>query len=150
MSDNVSFKPLDENDFTGADVEGQMRLGDRMRMQGLNEAALIQYNRALAQEPDNAIVLLKAARTCLLLNDKPKAIEALRRATDKNPNYITPHVELAGLVEGDEALAHLNEAIAINPFDPRIHDMLQKIYAARGDKEKAARTKRPCSPLLRQ
>ena len=44
MSDNVSFKPLDENDFTGADVEGQMRLGDRMRMQGLKrEAALIHY-----------------------------------------------------------------------------------------------------------
>jgi tetratricopeptide (TPR) repeat protein len=139
MSDNVSFKPLDETDVTGADAEGQVRLGDRMRMQGLNEAALIQYNRALAQEPDNALVLLKAARTYLLLNNKPKAIEALRRATDKNPNYITPHVELAALVEPDEALKHLNEAIAINPFDPRIHDMLRQIYAARGEKEKADR-----------
>jgi tetratricopeptide (TPR) repeat protein len=137
MSDTISFKPLDEADAMGADVQGQVRLGDRMRTQGLNEAALIQYERALAQEPDNAIVLLKAARTNLLMNDKDQAIQKLRRATDKNPNYITPHIELAALVGGEEAFRHLQEAMAINPFDPRIHRYLAAYYRENGQNKKA-------------
>ena len=45
----------------------------------------------------------------------------MRRATDKNPNYGTPHLLLASLVEGKEAVYHLEAANAINPFDPEIH-----------------------------
>jgi tetratricopeptide (TPR) repeat protein len=95
-------------------------LGDRFRQSGRLDAALIEYEKALKDEPDNALILLKAAKTHLALGQKDAAIENLRRATAMNPNYGTPHIELALLVEGKEAEEHLQEAIAINPFDPRI------------------------------
>jgi tetratricopeptide (TPR) repeat protein len=97
------------------------------------EAALIEYDKALAVEPDNATILLKAAKTLIALGKNDDAIARLRRATEKNPNYITPHVELALLAGPEEALPHLIEAIAINPFDPRIHKRLADVYAAQGN-----------------
>ena len=39
-------------------------------------------------------------------------------------------MELAYLVEGEEAISHLLEANAINPFDPRIHQRLAALYRA--------------------
>jgi tetratricopeptide (TPR) repeat protein len=139
MSDEVRFEGLDENALIGADVQGQVRLGDRMRQRGLNEAALLEYEKALKEEPDNALVLLKAAKTNLLLGVSDKAVLQLRRATEKNPNYGTPHVELARLVSAEEALPHLLEALAINPFDPRIHSLLAGVYEKLGRLDEAKR-----------
>ncbi len=127
MSDEVTFTTPTEQDMIGADSQAQVRLGDRMRRQGLMEAALIEYEKALAVEPDNATILLKAAKTHIALRQTDQAITKLRRATDKNPNYVTPHVELALLVGPEEARAHINEAIAINPFDPRIPQVLEML-----------------------
>lgn len=139
MSDEVRFTNIDESTAIGADAQGQVRLGDRMRKQNLFEAALIQYEKALEAEPDNAIILLKAAKTNLALKQTEAAISLLRRATVKNPNYITPHVELALLAGPEEALPHLMEAISINPFDPRIHKRLAEIYQAQGKTQDAER-----------
>jgi tetratricopeptide (TPR) repeat protein len=131
LSDEVRFAGLNEADVIGADVQGRVRLGDRFRLRQNYEAALIEYNKALADEPDNAVILLKAAKTYLALGKKDKAIESLRRAAKTNPNYETPHMELALLVDSDEAMAHLMEAIAINPFDPRIQPRIEELKAKR-------------------
>ncbi|MCB4755640.1 MAG: tetratricopeptide repeat protein [Elusimicrobia bacterium] len=139
LSDAVVFKSFSEDDVIGADVQGRVHLGDEMRKRRQFGAALMEYEKALQEEPDNAVVLLKAAKTHLASNDREKAVQKLRRATDKNPNYVTPHIELALLVEPKEALPHLLEANAINPFDPRIHGMLSEIYAKRGEGEKSKR-----------
>ncbi len=141
MSDEVRFGAVSEQTFIGADAEGQTRLGDRMRQRGLYEAALIEYEKALKEEPDNAVILLKGARMHLALSQPEKAVEKLRRATAKNPNYGTPHIELAKLVGPEEALPHLLEANAINPFNPEIHELLGKIYETLGQVNEAAREK---------
>jgi tetratricopeptide (TPR) repeat protein len=132
MSETVRFQALDESAEIGADAQAQTRFGDRMRVRGLYEAALIEYQKALAAEPDNAVVLLKVARTHLAMGEKDAALEPLRKATKSNPNYITPHVELALLADPAEALPHLEEAIALNPFDPRVHTRLAEIYDVQG------------------
>ncbi|OVE76783.1 hypothetical protein BVX98_04795, partial [bacterium F11] len=67
LSDDIFFEEIDEDVVIGANVKGKVRLGDRMRKKGLFEAALIEYKKALEEEPDNAIVLLKAARAELAL-----------------------------------------------------------------------------------
>ncbi len=125
LSDEVRFQELSEATAIGADVQGLTRLGDRMRRQGLMEAALIEYEKALKDEPDNALILLKAARTELVLGQKDSAILRLRRAIEKNPNYITPYIELAGLVGENEARSLYLEANAMNPFDPRVQSGLK-------------------------
>ena len=79
------------------------------------------------------MVLLKAAKTYLELDETDKAREKLRRAVQKNPGYETPFVELAKLVEPEEAVTLLLEANTINPFDPRIHELLTANYRKRGD-----------------
>ncbi len=126
LSDEIRFQNIDESSVIGADAKGRTRLGDRMRMQGLMEAALLEYEKALKEEPDNAVILLKVARTQLALKQKGAAIQNLRKAIEKNPNYITPYIELAGLLEGKEAEKLYLEANAMNPFDPRVKEGLAK------------------------
>jgi tetratricopeptide (TPR) repeat protein len=120
LSDEVRFSPMDENEAVGADAQAEMRLGDQMRMRNHPEAALIQYEKALEQEPDNAVLLLKAARVSLLLGQAKMARDYLEKAVEKNPNYVTPYIDLAALVEPARAKKLLLEAAAINPFDPRV------------------------------
>ncbi len=127
LSDEVRFAGLNEAEEIGADAQGRVRLGDRFRLRENFEAALIEYNKALSDEPDNAIILLKVAKTHLALGNKPEAIRNLRRAVVKNPNYVTPHVELALLLDEKDALPHWHEAAAINPFDLRVRAVLDKL-----------------------
>jgi len=141
MSDEVRFSRLDEYSVIGSDAKGRVRLGDRMRKRGHTQAALIEYEKALKEEPDNAIILLKVAKSHILLDQPAKAIEPLRRATQKNPNYGTPHLELAQLVGPQEARIHLIEANAINPFDPRIHFLLSHVYMKLHLEEESIREK---------
>jgi len=132
MSDDIRFEGIDEDTIIGASVKGRVRLGDRMRRKGLYSAALIEYQKALKEEPDNALILLKAARTLLALDKKDQAIPHLRRAIKSNPNYGTPHIELAKLVPPKEALSLLETANAINPFDPEIHRLKSMVYEQLG------------------
>ncbi len=126
LSDEVRFEAMDENDVVGADVQGRLRIADRMRKQGHIEAALIEYEKALKEEPDNGVLLLKAARTHLALGQENEAREKLKWAVQKNPNYVTIRIELAKLLPQKEAMIHLEEAKAINPFDPGIAEILQR------------------------
>lgn len=137
MSDKVQFDPVDEYEIVGADIKGQLRLGDQMRQKGRLKAALIQYQKALKVEPDNAVVLLKVARTHIELGETENIIPLLKRATEKNPNYGTPHIELAKwLTDPHEKIHHLLEANSINPFNPEIHALLSQVYSVIGNDEK--------------
>lgn len=132
MDDRIFFQSMEESAFIGADAQGKSRLGDRMRIRGNYEAALIEYEKALRMEPDNAILLLKAARTLLALNNPAAALEKLEKAVRMNPNYATPRLELAKLVPPEQALVHLKEANAINPFDPEVHALMAGVYERLG------------------
>ncbi|OVE76788.1 hypothetical protein BVX98_04820, partial [bacterium F11] len=105
------------------------------------EAALIEYKKALEEEPDNAIVLLKAARAELALKRGDDARDHLRRAVKSNPNYGTPHIELAKMVPIQESLSLLRTANDINPFDPQIHKLKALIYRELGHEEEFEREK---------
>jgi len=142
LSDDILFEGLDENSVIGANVKGKVRLGDRMRRKGLYEAALIEYQKALKEEPDNAVILLKTARTNLAQERPKAALPHLKKAVKSNPNYGTPHIELAKLVSPKEALPLLKTAIAINPFDPEIHRLLSEVYAKMGETSLSERERR--------
>jgi len=138
MSDDVRFGDFQEMEEVGADAVGQVRLGDLMRLQGQIDAALVEYEKALQQEPDNAVILLKVARAQLAVGNRSASLEGLRTAVKKNPNYITPHVALAELTEDPkEAYLHWNEAIALNPFEPDIHAGLARVYRSMGKTKEA-------------
>jgi hypothetical protein len=128
MAQTIRLSPVDETEFLGADARGHVRLGDRLRSQGQAAAALLQYKKALQQEPDNGVALVKAARAHLDLEQTDKAEEVLRRAVEKNESYVTPYVLLGEILFDDgryeDAQQILQEALEINPFHPRVHETL--------------------------
>lgn len=139
ISDDVRFAPVDDVELVGAETQAKIRLGDRMRAKGYLDAALVEYEKALTEEPDNAVVLLKAARTYAALGQKEKVMPLLQRAVDKNPNYVTPYIDLAVLKTGEDAVNLLLQANAINPFVPDIHRMLAENYKTMGKMDEAKR-----------
>jgi tetratricopeptide (TPR) repeat protein len=86
----------------------------------------------------------------LSLGKKDKAMESLVNAAKKNPNYITPFVELGLLLEGEESLGYLMEAVQMNPFDPRIHQKLLEIYRSQNRSAEAEREVEVLQLLLKR
>jgi cytochrome c-type biogenesis protein CcmH/NrfG len=128
LAQKIRLDRVDETELAGPDVQGHIRLGDRLRQQDQPAAAVIQYRKALEKEPDNGVALLKLARAQLAQDEEAAAEEALRRAVSKNTSYITPFVALGELLydQGryEEAQPLLEEGLEINPFDPRLHKYL--------------------------
>ena len=143
LADQPQFSAKDDEQFIGADVRGLTRLGDNMRRIGRPDAAIIQYEKALAREPANPVLLLKSARALLESGNPAKAEEKLVLAIEKNPHYVTPYQTLAELYfanqQFDKAIEQCTAALAINPFHPRTHHILSRSYLASADTENAHR-----------
>ncbi|MBK7817219.1 MAG: tetratricopeptide repeat protein [Sphingobacteriaceae bacterium] len=54
-------------------------------MAGKGNEALINYNKALALEPDSESALLNLAGYYVSINNKPKALELVKQILKKNP-----------------------------------------------------------------
>lgn len=141
VPDKLSFEKVPEEEFIGADLRGQIRLGDRMRQIGKPEAAAVQYAKALELEPANPVVMLKIAKALSEAGDTAGAITQLKAAAEKNPNYVTVLEALGELYfrqgDADNAINVLLKANLINPFDPTLHYCLSRSYLAKNDAAKA-------------
>jgi len=141
MGDQAQFRKVEDEEYIGADQRGLIRLGDRMRQAGRPDGALLQYEKALAAEPDNPVILLKAARASSALGNGRDAEKSLRQAIAKNTGYVTPYQALGELYyaggEYAKALTILEQALAINPFNPETHRYLSRCYLAGGDRRNA-------------
>lgn len=128
-------------EFTGVDIRGHIRLGDRLRQGRRSEAARVQYLKALEKEPSNPVALTKLARTYLSLGKKKEAAENLEKCSEENPNYVPAFLLLGEhwVQEGNWAkgLWYYQESNAINPFNPAVHKNLSELYGRLGEKEKS-------------
>lgn len=131
------------DELVTTDARAHLRLGDRMKQAGQDAVALIQYEKALKLEPNNPVVLAKAARLHLAAENFEKAAPLLERCVKENPNYATGFVLLGEeKMRGKkwkEALEYFYEANALNPFNPKVHRKLAEIHAALGDADASAR-----------
>ena len=133
VSDKIRWKKVDEIDeFVGMELRDYVRLGDRFRKNDNYESAYIQYQKALAIEPYNPVVLLKMAKSLLARGEGALAEEKLKLAVKNNPNYVSGY-ELLGeyyVHSGnyEAAVEICNQAISINPFNPAVHYYLAKAY----------------------
>lgn len=134
LSDRLKFgKQADElEEFVGTDIRGHIRLGDRFVQSGRLQVALIQYEKALKQETNNPVGLVKSAKILLKLGKEDEALERLERSIRENPNYSPAFLILSDQMiqkkDWHRALVLTLEANAINPFNPEIHQKLSKIY----------------------
>lgn len=131
------------DEFVDVGIQGHVKLGDQLLNQGETLAALVQYNKSLKEAADNPVVLSRMGKCYILLKDNTSAEEKLKHAVVMNPNYVTSYFLLGELYynEGkyNEALDALEEANAINPFNPEIHKITGKIYTDVGPVELAHR-----------
>lgn len=123
-------------------------LGDRLKGRGFDEAALIEYEKALVRlQESQPLVVNRKARALIALERKDEARATLERTLAHHPglavtldNLAEVHVRLARAASRPaEARAHEERALAyarlsedVNPFAPDTHVRLAGILSRLG------------------
>jgi len=145
------LKPTGPMDESAADLAAlksavarrRMRLGDRLSVGERMQAALIEYTRALRDEPHSQALLNRVAQVEIQLGHADRALRHLGKALEVDPDYATTHVHRAMALEMSgnlpAARGAWEEVIQINPFVPLAHERLAALYEQAGEEEKAKR-----------
>jgi tetratricopeptide (TPR) repeat protein len=128
----VEKGPFDHPDFC-------LRLGQIFAQQGLFRQSLLQFNRAVALSPTNAIARVALADVFLQARQPALTLEEISRmqAEQEAPFPVALELELVrikasslfALRKIDEAIQTLREAAAKYPKHPGVLDTLVEIYA---------------------
>ena len=139
----MSERTIDLAALKSAVARRRMRLGDRLSFRGRMRAALIEYRRALRDEPHSQPLLNRAAQIEIHLGMIPEAEQHIQRALKVDPDYAMTHVHkaLASEMGGrpGRALRAWEEVLHINPFIRVVHERLLAHYERTGEAEKAKR-----------
>ena len=139
----MSERTIDLAALKSAVARRRMRLGDRLSFRGRMRAALIEYRRALRDEPHSQPLLNRAAQIEIHLGMIPQAERHIQRALEVDPDYAMTHVHkaLASEMGGKpgRALRAWEEVLHINPFIRVVHERLLAHYERTGEAEKAKR-----------
>jgi tetratricopeptide (TPR) repeat protein len=125
------------------------RLGGMLRARGQNEAAVVEYEKALAGGPE-PFVAGKLARTLVELGRFDRAIELATPLVAADDHDAVAAVTL-GLARSArhqwrEAIAAYETALGVSPFDPTTRCGLAEAYAQTND-ARAARERSACDQL---
>ncbi len=133
----------DDNDFIAHVSLGRLNHRenrDDEALKHLERAARIWPESAGDESPYFPIAEIKQAR-----GDQDGAIAALKSLVARNESHDAARTQLAGLLEAkgkaDEALAVLDSAVFIYPFDPLLHER-RAVLASRLQKSSTARDAR--------
>lgn len=133
-------------------ARNRTHLGDQLWERGRSVAASQEYKRALAASPHSPIILNKLGRVLIQREKHDEALPYLKKAQELDADYVTTFIQLGRLYRATknypEAKAALEEAIQINPFNPTIHGLLNEIYTALGERERASRSKAILEKLM--
>jgi arylsulfatase A-like enzyme/Flp pilus assembly protein TadD len=95
------------------------------------DAALAAYRRAAAIRPDHSRLLERLAHLYLLRRQPRDAVDALRRLTRASPdnaaNWAQLAFALAQIGESAEAGRALRQALAIDPDDPLVRQVMEQL-----------------------
>jgi tetratricopeptide (TPR) repeat protein len=137
------------------EVRRHLRLGDLLRLRGHIEAAATEFSQAkeLARFPSPEISDRLGA-SLLELGEIDQVISLLEPMVTLYPSHANTYVQLAKALasrnEVQRALAVLDSANAINPFDPDIHCLMSTLYYEMDQEAAAAREKSICQAALAQ
>jgi len=125
------------------------RLGGMLRARGLGEAAVIEYEKALAGGPE-PFVAGKLARTLVELGRFDRAIELATPLVVADDHDAVAAVTLgmarSARHQWREAIAAYEQALGVSPFDPTTRCGLAEAYAQTTD-PRAARERAACDQL---
>ena len=142
-SENVGLEQV------GVRARKHARLGGMLRARGQNEAAVVEYEKALASGPE-PFVIGKLARTLIELGKFDRAIELatpLVAADDHDAvAAVTLGMARSARRQWPEAIAAYEQALGVSPFDPTTRCGLAEAYAQTHD-PRAARERAACDQL---
>ena len=138
---------------TNARARKFARLGGMLRARGMLEAAVVEYEKALAAGVPHApepFVAAKLARTLVELGRYDRAIELAAPLAAADDHDAAPAVTLgiarAAKKAWPEAIAAYEQALRVSPFDPQTRCGLAEAYAQTND-HRAARERAACEQL---
>ncbi|MFQ5669593.1 MAG: FG-GAP-like repeat-containing protein [Acidobacteriota bacterium] len=109
--------------------------------QFLPEKAILEFQAALDQDPENRAATVDLGIAYRVSSDLPAAREWLEKALSRDPDSLPAHYNLAlvARLQGQPrvALEHLEKAVALDPRDPDVHYNLALIYAQQRDEQRA-------------
>ena len=127
------------------------RLGGLLRTRGMNQAAALEYEKAIDAGGPDDYVAAKLSRTYLELGQHERAIELAEPLPGADEGDASPHVTLGvaylAIGKADKAAVAFEDALRINPFDPTVRCGLAEAYVATGAQSRAKREQRACAIL---
>lgn len=125
------------------------RIGGMLRARGMNEAAAIEYEKALAVAPD-PFIAGKLARTLVELGKHDRAIELATPLVaadgDDAVAAITLGIARSARQEWAQAIEAYEMALRVSPFDPQTRCGLAEAYAEMKD-ARSGRERTACNQL---
>jgi Flp pilus assembly protein TadD len=125
------------------------RLGGMLRARGQNEAAVLEYEKALTGGPE-PFVAGKLARTLVELGRFDRAIELATPLVTTDDHDAVAAVTLgmarSARHQWPEAITAYEQALGVSPFDPTTRCGLAEAYAQTND-PRAARERAACDQL---
>jgi len=145
--DEESYEKSEEIKLNRKRARNYMVLGKLLKDRQHSAAAITEYEKATSIEGQGNVILQNRLAQAYLDEKQPrKALEALNQVVDLYPGYVGTHIRRAAayLAQGEAnlALPSLIEAVGINPFDPRVWQMMIEAYEATSRKDKAAEAER--------
>lgn len=120
--------PDESQDVEVVAARRHLRLGDLLWARRRHGGAAVEYGRAHEVAPDDPIVASRLARAALSAGDAEAAVRAIegvvRRYPDHGPAQAVYGSALIARGDVEEARSAANEALRLNPFDPRPHCVL--------------------------
>lgn len=116
-------------------------LGDVYGRHGDKQAALKEFQTAIALKPNYGDAYHNLANTYRELNQMDKALENYQKALQFNPNLWQSYQNIAAIYfqakQYDKALEAIQQAIKVNPGSINLRNNLGAVYLTSGDKQKA-------------
>lgn len=130
----------EDGEFAGVSspkARDHLKLGELLRARGFSAAALTEYQRAEAiLGPVHPMVQSGAAAVYLELDEPEPVLRSLEQTTRWFPDFYVAYVyeatALNQLERYQEALAYTDQALSINPFDPRVFEQRAKAFEGLG------------------
>lgn len=129
-----------ERDFAGLEnprARDYLRLGQLLRGRDMIESSIVEYRKAEAiMGSYNPMVQSSMAKALIDLERYDEALAAVDEVRAWYPSYYLSHLyrgeALNALARHDEALVSFEDAVGVNPFDPRVHEGFAVAYDALG------------------
>jgi tetratricopeptide (TPR) repeat protein len=144
---------LDLEEIKSMVARNRAHLGDQLKERGRTGAAVIEYRRALSENPNSVPVLNRLSSVLVGMEREKEALELLVRARDLSPDHPTAYAHLGKvfLKQNDfkSAMESFQTSIQINPFNPEVHLGLAEAYETLGDKDRGLKEREIAKKLTR-